>query len=115
MKNKTTKTAIKKTIKQFIKFGIVGVFNTCNSLIIYYILLFFKLHYLLANIIAYFASTFISYFLNKKWVFNHKKENNRVLQYYIVYITLYNILHIIMVINYQIEYFENYKFLKQGN
>jgi len=87
MKNKTTKTAIKKTIKQFIKFGIVGVFNTCNSLIIYYILLFFKLHYLLANIIAYFTSTFISYFLNKKWVFNHKKENNRVLQYYIVYIT----------------------------
>lgn len=38
-----------------------------------------------------------------------------IIIYYIVYITLYNILHIIMVINYQIEYFENYKFLKQGN
>ena len=79
---------IKDNLFQFIKFGIVGVFNTCNSLIIYYFLLYFKIYYLICNIIAYFASTFISYFINKKWVFKqNKNKNNRVVQYYIVYIS----------------------------
>lgn len=77
----------KQTLLQFIKFGVVGVFNTCNSLVIYYILLYFRCYYLFANVIAYFVSTFISYFINKHWVFQHKKENSRVFQYYVVYIS----------------------------
>lgn len=87
---------LKNNLKQFIKFGIVGVFNTCNSLIIYYILLSLNIYYLIANIIAYFASTFISYFINKFWVFKEKKKTNRVIQYYIVYISSFFINNLLL-------------------
>ena len=56
---------IKNNFWQIVKFGIVGCINTLNSLLIYYILLFFKVEYLFANVIAYFASTMIGYLLNK--------------------------------------------------
>ena len=77
---------IKNNFWQIVKFGIVGCINTLNSLLIYYILLFFKVEYLFANVIAYFASTMIGYLLNKFWVFK-EKEQNATLKYYIVYIS----------------------------
>lgn len=78
-------------VKQFIKFGMVGVVNTLNSWLVYYLLLFFNIHYLVANTIAYFASSLIGYFLNKMWVFKKKEQKNLngLVKYYIVYITSY--------------------------
>lgn len=40
-----------KVAMQFIKFGIVGVFNTGISVGIYYILIHFKVNYIIANTI----------------------------------------------------------------
>ena len=92
---------IKQNVKQFIKFGIVGVFNTCNSLLIYYLLLFFHVHYIVSNIIAYFASTFLSYFINKKWVFKKDKQTSRVFQYYVVYISSFVLNNLLL--SFQVE------------
>jgi len=58
-----------KTLLQFIKFGIVGVSNTLISLGIYYALLFLGVHYILANMIAFFISVLNAYYWNRKYVF----------------------------------------------
>jgi len=88
MKNKSK---IVNITKQFFKFGIVGTINTLNSWLVYYILIFFKINYLISNTIAYFASSLIGYFLNKIWVFKKKDQNTSksLVKYYIVYITSY--------------------------
>ena len=57
-------------IKQFIKFGIVGVSNTLLSLVIYYVLvLFVGVHYILANTVAFVISVLNAYYWNSKYVF----------------------------------------------
>ena len=60
---------------QFIKFGIVGLSNTAISYIIYFLLVYFDLHYLVASIIAFFISVLNSFFWNNKYVF--KKEDGQ--------------------------------------
>jgi hypothetical protein len=62
-------------ILQFIKFGIVGLSNTAISYIIYFLLVYFDLHYLIASIIAFFISVLNSFFWNNKYVF--KKEDGQ--------------------------------------
>ena len=75
----------KENFFQFIKFGIVGIFNTCNSLIIYYILIYLEINYLFANFFAYIFSCIITYSINKKFVFN--SNNGSKIRHYIVYIS----------------------------
>ena len=57
-------------VKQFIKFGIVGVSNTFISLAIFYILVWFGVHYILANGVAFVLSVLNAYYWNRKYVFN---------------------------------------------
>jgi putative flippase GtrA len=61
-------------VKQFLKFGTVGISNTLISLAVYYALIYFGIHYLVANIIAFFISVCNAYFWNSRFVFK-KKEN----------------------------------------
>ena len=72
----------KKSIIQFIKFGIVGFINTFCSYIIsncgYYI---FNLHEQICNLIAFIITVFISYILNGNFVFNDNKENRSYVLY----------------------------------
>jgi putative flippase GtrA len=56
-------------IKQFIKFGIVGVSNTLISLLIYYILVYLKINYIIANTIGFIVSVVNAYYWNNKFVF----------------------------------------------
>lgn len=77
---------LKIILKQFTKFGIVGIINTISSGIFYYIIIFFKINYILATTIAYILSSIIGFILNKNWVFNAKsKENKSFLKYIIIY------------------------------
>lgn len=77
---------IKSFIKQFMKFGIVGVINTVSSWIFYYSLLFFKVHYIVATTIAYILSSIIGFILNKTWVFKSKnKVSSSLFKYIITY------------------------------
>lgn len=54
---------------QFVKFGLVGILNNFICYITYLLLLYFGVHYTLANIIGFSVSVFNSYYWNNKYVF----------------------------------------------
>ncbi len=57
-------------IKQFIKFGIVGVINTFISLAIYYIFVFINEDlYIVGNTVGFIVTVFNAFILNSKFVF----------------------------------------------
>ena len=68
---------VRTLLIQFIKFGIVGFFNTLIFYTIYFILVYFGLHYLIASTSAFFISVFSSFFLNNKYVFKNNDEQKR--------------------------------------
>lgn len=63
-------------MKQFVKFGLVGVTNTAISMGIYYLLVFLGVHYLLANLTGFVISVLNSYYWNNKFVFNKTSEGH---------------------------------------
>lgn len=67
-----------KSIKQFIKFGFVGVSNTVISLATYYFLVWLSWPYVIANIMGFLLSVINSYFWNSKFVFDDKTEKSNV-------------------------------------
>lgn len=68
---------LKGLVIQFMKFGMVGAINTILSYVItngmYYLL---HLNEQMSNIIAFTITVFISFILNRKFVFNVKNEKN---------------------------------------
>lgn len=54
---------------QFIKFSLVGVSNTLISEGVYAILLYFRMHYLLASFIGFSLSVVNAYYWNNRYVF----------------------------------------------
>lgn len=73
--NITSKEDLRKLVKQFLKFGIVGGINTVLSYIITNVSFYaLHLHEQISNFIAFFITVFISFIFNRKFVF--KPENN---------------------------------------
>lgn len=64
---------VKKGFWQFVKFALVGVSNTLISEGVYALLVFFKMHYLLAGFIGFSLSVLNACFWNGKYVF---KQND---------------------------------------
>lgn len=62
---------------QFIKFGIVGISNTVISYVVYAILVYLGMHYLVANVVSYFAGVANSFVWNSKFVFKAEDDPNR--------------------------------------
>lgn len=56
-------------IKQFIKFGFVGVSNTLINWCVFLVLVNLGFYYISANVIAYLVATANSFLWNSKWVF----------------------------------------------
>ena len=77
----------KKTVKEFIKFGIVGGSNTIISLMIYYSLIAININYIIAYSTGFIISVLNSYYWNNKYVFKNKKNNvkSKLLKSYIAY------------------------------
>lgn len=71
-----TKEDFYKLVKQFFKFGIVGLSNTVISLGMYYLLVFFNVNYIVANTIAFVVSVLNAYYWNNKYVFNKKEKGH---------------------------------------
>lgn len=65
-------------IKQFIKFGIVGLSNTLISYVVYVVLVYLKMHYILANIMGFLVSVLNAYYWNNKYVFKEQEGEQRV-------------------------------------
>lgn len=63
-------SSIYKWIMQFVKFGVVGIFNTLISYIVYILFVSVGVHYLLAHVIGFIAGVLNSFYWNKKYVFD---------------------------------------------
>jgi len=72
----TDRQSILLIIKQFTKFGLVGISNTLISLGTYYALLALGVFYILANIIAFFVSVCNAYFWNSRYVFRKAGDSD---------------------------------------
>ena len=62
-------SGLEERFGQIFKFGIVGASNTVISYVVYAILVYLGMHYLAANVIAYFAGVINSFIWNSKYVF----------------------------------------------
>jgi len=71
-----TKEDFFEFVKQFFKFGIVGLSNTFISLGIYYFLVYFEVNYIIANTIAFIISVLNAYYWNNKYVFERKEKGH---------------------------------------
>jgi len=87
-------------IKQFIKFGIVGVSNTLISFLIYYVLIYFKINYVVANTIGFVVSVLNSYYWNNKFVFKKIAGGNLkpLIKTFVSYGTTFVISTVLLVI-----------------
>lgn len=63
-----------KALIQFLKFCVVGLSNTVISLAVYYIILYFGAHYVIASILSFIISVLNAYYWNYKYVFNSKSD-----------------------------------------
>ena len=63
---------------QFFKFGIVGVSNTLVFFAIYYPLLHFGVHYIIAHIIGFTIGTLNAFVWNRKFVFKQAEGKKSV-------------------------------------
>ena len=88
----------KNSFWQLIKFGLVGISNAIVLLSVYYILLFFSFHYILAYIIAFILSVLNAYFWNNRYVFKNSSSTfwHKLIKVYVSYTTTF-ILNIILL------------------
>jgi putative flippase GtrA len=57
------------TVRQFVKYGVVGASNTVLTFVVYTVLVTLGLQYLVAVVLGYCAGSLNSYFLNRHWTF----------------------------------------------
>lgn len=71
---------------QFLRFGIIGAFNTLLALGIYELFVYLGLAPQLSNFIAFIISVANAYFWNRKWVFQTKNVDNKaILRFFVLY------------------------------
>lgn len=76
-----------RVLKQFVKFGLVGVSNTLLSLAIYYLLVAIGVNFIIANTVAFIISVLNAYYWNNKFVFTKSSQGHAkaLLRTYIAY------------------------------
>ena len=70
---------MKKSLLQFIKFGIVGASNTVISYVTYLVCVTLGMHYLLASLLGFVLSVINSFFWNNRYVFKKQEGSKRSL------------------------------------
>lgn len=72
----------KETIKQFLRFAIVGGIATLMNLgLLYFSTEFLKIYYLISAILAWILSGIFNFLLNKKWTFNENIRDRTIMKY----------------------------------
>lgn len=64
-------------MKQFLKFGLVGISNTLISEVVYVIIVCLKGHYVLASTAGFVLSIFNAYYWNNKYVFKEDASQEK--------------------------------------
>lgn len=76
----------KKFIFETMRFGLVGVLNTIVGYGVYYILIKFKLYYMIALLTSHIVGVIHSYFWNKYYTFkSRRKSKSELLKFISVY------------------------------
>ncbi len=97
---------------QFVKFGVVGLFNTVASYSVYALLVYRGLPYLIASIFSFIVGVLNSYLWNKRFVFKNNADENRssvriiiraFFAYLITGLVLSNILLVVFVVKMSID------------
>jgi putative flippase GtrA len=68
---------MQKLFRQFFKFGLVGLTNTAVNFTVYYLLVYFGAHYLVATTIAFVVSVLNAFLWSKKFVFTESTKSPR--------------------------------------
>lgn len=100
-----------KTSKQFIKYCLVGGFNTFIGLLFIFLLIWCGISVYLANFLGYVIGFFISYILNSKYTFFVQYSNMRLVKFFIGVMISY-ILNV-MTIYMMLSFYPNIKYLSQ--
>ena len=76
-----------RLFRQFVRFGLVGVSNTLLSLGIYYLLVFLRVDYIVANTVAFVVSVLNAYYWNNRFVFSKTTKGHvrPLLKTYVAY------------------------------
>lgn len=82
----------------FIKYGIIGVFNTLVGFGIIFFLFFLGVYPELSNFIGYVIGFFVSYFLNKKYNFKSENSHKKDLPKFLLSMSLAYILNLLVLI-----------------
>lgn len=68
---------------QFIRYFMTGIGSTVIDFIVYTALLFFNIHYLIANFFGFMAGFGLAYPLNARWVFAGSKHKSKYLEIFL--------------------------------
>jgi putative flippase GtrA len=80
---------INPTFVQLVKFGGVGLLNTCITLGIIYVLMSIGVDYLVANFVGYVLGLVNSFVWNKLWIF--KVQNGALLREIILFLAVFGV------------------------
>lgn len=94
--NVKTREEFRYFVKEIAKFSMAGFTNAIIFLLVYYVLVFARVDYLLANVFAFFVSVLNAYFWNTRFVF--KKYNAACVKTLIKVYTSYSITFVISTI-----------------
>jgi putative flippase GtrA len=88
---------------QFLKFGIVGLFNTLlGYAVIFSCMYLLKLSPILSNVLGYMVGLVVSYVLNRQFTFENKSKSKlQILRFLIVFAVSYAINLILLVVSMQ--------------
>lgn len=65
-----------RVVRQFVKFGIVGIFSTIIDWGIFYLLnLVFGVYYLTAKVLSFLVAVINSFIWNRRWTFHSQNQN----------------------------------------
>jgi len=104
-----------KTVKQFLKFAIVGVINTLINLLVLYVLTeFLGIYYLISAVFAFVVAVTNSFILNKIWTFQEKIGHRAYSRYFkFLIISLTALIFNLLLLYILVEYFNIWYMLAQ--
>lgn len=102
-----TKDDFFKFVWQVIKFGIVGCSNTVISLVVYWILCYFGVHYMISFAIGEVVSIVNAYFWSNLFVFKEKEKGKRnhaksMFRVFVIYTSTFLLAELLLIV--QVQY-----------
>jgi len=98
---------------QMYRFYIVGLLNTVSIYSLYSLLVFIGVDYILSLIVDYMLGGFLSYFLNKKYTFNHNDSHTIKMFAKMAAILISTLIINLIILMYLVEYKQYNVYLAQ--